>query len=539
MQDAEVGRSRQSVDAVHKLEHMTMPSPGKRVMALFRMRSHHTSEGHTFDEEASLRYFPVEAAMQRYRWPKVGWSVRWLPAVVVEVKGAQVCVHWDHPHWIDWADGERVAAPKTWVSTQMLQDLASDGESTSTLGGWEPMLSIVEVRWGDLRRPVEYHPDSWASFGSTISPPFIASMHETLFRCAGQAYEVLSVFVSRSSDLTDVSEVFIRTQLCGRHIAALVFLWASNPGDVEVGYLDCAVLYGFMRRLESVGMPIRWPHASHMSELLASKSWLPSRSRDLNCKVPATTRVCRSAVVRDSLLAAQNVLRQLAPLAKEQGLATATGEKAVCVTKLGYTYEARCVVECIGAAELSNALTNLADQYPYHDSIMVQARVPNFAVELRVGVVHGEVMNITYTRMATVSEQGYFTEFLQLPREKALAEWLSGDEEALASAEAQAGVLSRLWWSWLKMESSETLVSVRLDFLVCHIDVGLSEVWTCEVGEQGYSPVGWEGFPGVVFPHIFASCLEDINCDCPDCGCGQAMEAISRRLQRDGLPTRT
>lgn len=521
-----VGRCGRPMAAMARPGH----GPGDRVMALFRMRSHHSVEGHTLqDSNAEFRYMPVEAPMLRYRWPKVGWSVRWLPATIVQLGHEGAEVQWDHPHWIDWSDGDRVGAPKHWVPMAHLQGLAGveeEGVACPTLGGWEPMLSLVEVRWGDLRRPVDFHPDSWGAVGSSISPSFIGSFHDTFFRLCGSAVEILTVFVSRTADLTEVSEAFVRAQLRGRHMGVLYFLWPAHAGDQMAaeaghGYVDPPALYRLMRNLESVGIPTRWPHASPLAEVLASKAWLAGSCLDRSRLIPATTRVNRALVVRDPQCAARAALAQLLPLAKAQGLVPedATEETVVCVTKLGFSYEARAVVECTGATELGNALSNLLDQFSYHECVFVQARVPDVALELRVGVVRGAPVNIAYTRMGTVTETGYFCEFSCLPREQALLQWLGGDEPALVSAEEQARHTCLRWWEWLSAEASEGPVSVRVDFLVRRTRPGCAEAWTCEVGEQGYSSVGWEDFPDTVFPEVFAECLHDVDCVVPDCGC--------------------
>merc|ERR1712039_713623 len=116
---------------------------------------------------------------------------------------------------------------------------------------------------------------------------------------------------------------------------------------------------------------------------------------------------------------------------------------------------------------------------------------------------------------------------------EALREWLPGKEDVLAAAEGQAREFCKAWWAWLQAESSEALVSVRIDFLVRCSEQGLGEAWTCEVGEQGYSSVGWEDFPGIVFPEVFMDCLLDGDCEVEDCGCSAARDAAARgRLRR-------
>lgn len=516
---------------------MTLPAGGERVMALFRMSSHCSAQGHCLDDDAAARHMPVAQAMLRSRWPRIGWSLRWMPATVEaeddEGEDGATRVTFQHPHWVDWADGERVAPPTVTLPASRLQAL--DAELCQSLGdGFEPMLSLVEVRWGNLQRAVAFDPGSWGAVGSTVSPGFVGKLHDHFYVLGGRAVEVLSIFVSCSRDLAEVSETFVRSQLRGRHVAAMFFLWAAHNGDLaEAGnaYVEPAALFGLMRRFESLGIPTRWPHTAALSELLAAKSWMPAMSLGA-LRVPATTRVGRASIVRDPALAARAALAALRQRAVEQGLAAASESESCVVTKAGFTYEARAVVDCIGAEELGNALRNLSDQFPFHDVFFVQARVPDVALEARVGVVRGAAANCTCTRMEHVSADGYFHDFVALPRDEAVERWLGGDEAAMRDAEAQIAELCAGWWRWLLAESAEDPVSVRVDFLVRRPAPGRAEVWTCEVGELGYSTVGWEAFPGRVLPEVFVECLSDIACEADDCGCQAAREHAKMLMSR-------
>eukprot|EP00415_Alexandrium_ostenfeldii_P004647 UN4647 len=99
----------------------------------------------------------------------------------------------------------------------------------------------------------------------------------------------------------------------------------------------------------------------------------------------------------------------------------------------------------------------------------------------------------------------------------------------MAAAEGEARDLCGRWWAAVEVESAEPLLSVRIDFLVCHPARGAAEVWTCEVGEQGFFSVGWGAFPGVVFPELFVDCLDDVDCQVENCGCREAIAAARAR----------
>jgi len=53
------------------------------------------------------------------------------------------------------------------------------------------------------------------------------------------------------------------------------------------------------------------------------------------------------------------------------------------------------------------------------------------------------------------------------------------------------------WYLWLLTQSAEPTVSVRIDYMLERVSSGKADVWTGEVGEQGYSMGGIN--PLVVF----------------------------------------
>merc|ERR1712061_920452 len=81
-----------------------------------------------------------------------------------------------------------------------------------------------------------------------------------------------------------------------------------------------------------------------------------------------------------------------------------------------------------------------------------------------------------------------------------MQEWFHNDAAAWRSAMEQIQALSRRWDLWLLTQSAEPTVSVRIDYMLERVAPGEAEVWTGEVGEQGYSMGGID--PVIVFDAV-------------------------------------
>merc|ERR1711920_437248 len=71
-----------------------------------------------------------------------------------------------------------------------------------------------------------------------------------------------------------------------------------------------------------------------------------------------------------------------------------------------------------------------------------------------------------------------------------MQEWFYNDREAWANALEQIRVLSRRWHLWMLTQAAEPTVSVRIDYMLERVAPGKADVWTGELGEQGYSMGG-------------------------------------------------
>merc|ERR1719161_832387 len=81
--------------------------------------------------------------------------------------------------------------------------------------------------------------------------------------------------------------------------------------------------------------------------------------------------------------------------------------------------------------------------------------------------------------------------------------WFKNDMVAWQNAREQINTLTRRWYMWLLTQSAEPIVSTRIDYMMEYIGPGEAEVWTGEIGEQGYSMGGVD--PLVVFNAVLDS----------------------------------
>ena len=86
---------------------------------------------------------------------------------------------------------------------------------------------------------------------------------------------------------------------------------------------------------------------------------------------------------------------------------------------------------------------------------------------------------------------------------------MSGDDEAMAQAERKAAKLVGAWLAWFKTQSVEALPGVRMDILVKRVGPAAAEVFTLELTELGFSMLGVNTLPPLVFGALLASCFED------------------------------
>jgi hypothetical protein len=339
----------------------------------------------------------------------------------------------------------------------------------------------------------------------------------------GFDYEVLSVFVQHSDEFAGVSPEFLASLCCGRNIVALYFLWPiqglQSYGDkhsTTACYLEQGALYDVVGRMEAAGIVTLWPHHSQLWRSLSSKDWVPGLSIIPKYHVPLTTRVPKSLILRDVNAAAKQALKTLwllqqakrsddvyqGPLNSDWA-ADLRNER--CVVKLGFSYEGIDVKMVAGEEQLADALYRLVAQPGYtNDCAYVQQRVNRVDLEARCFVVEGQVTEVLYTRFARIDRAGFVRDYEKAhSAAEAMHDWFFNDQTAWQSAMNQIQVLCQRWFVWMMTQASDPTVSVRIDFMMERVAPGIADVWTGEVGEQGYSMGGID--PIIVFSKVLDS----------------------------------
>merc|ERR1711871_1127728 len=245
------------------------------------------------------------------------------------------------------------------------------------------------------------------------------------------------------------------------------------------------------------------------------KHWVNSTCIVPKYHVPLTTRVPKSLIIADAKKAAQQAIDCIWLLQEERDADDmykgprhsdwGRGRPERCVAKLGFSYEGVDVKMCNGVEELTNALHLLGTQPGYlNDCVNVQQRVHCVTLEARCFVLHGEIVGILWTRFARIDKGGYVRDYEKAhSEEEAMQKWFKNDKVAWQIAREQINTLTRRWYMWLLTQSSEPIVSTRIDYMMEHIGPGEAEVWTGEIGEQGYSMGGVD--PLVVFNAVLDS----------------------------------
>ncbi|CAE7778333.1 RPS9B [Symbiodinium sp. CCMP2456] len=487
--------------------------------------------------------------------PRIGWTQRWLPAVVVEATEAseadeqEVRCRWELRQWYDWATGDHIEVttdphalvhevgahmvrrrsadawkiPKTcnWNSNVLYPRCGTE----MAVGGCEVAVSFIVFQWGAAKIGVQYDSHSWgASEGSTVSNRFIQKFFQDAvipkYQCD---YEVLTVFIQHSDEFAGISPEFLASLCRGRSVCALYFLWPiqgyQSYGEklpTAAAYVTAEPFYALVSRMEASGIPTRWPHPVQLWKLLTSKDWISQLCSSWQFQIPVTTRVSKALVLVDppkAALMALSALRVLQRARREAWKAThsdwSEGESEL-VVKLGYSYEAA-DVRMVKPETLAEAMYCLVTQPNYtNDCVYVQERVRTVHLEARCFVLNGEVVEALFTRFARIDCNGYVRDYEKSAKNEASQgqgqveeeplKWLLNDKAAFEDAMLQMRRLSRLWHLWLLAQSAEPTVSVRIDYLVERVGLGRAEVWTCEVGEQGYSMEGID--PALVFKAV-------------------------------------
>eukprot|EP01062_Namystynia_karyoxenos_P084116 TRINITY_DN982_c4_g1_i1.p1 TRINITY_DN982_c4_g1~~TRINITY_DN982_c4_g1_i1.p1 ORF type:complete len:754 (+),score=242.72 TRINITY_DN982_c4_g1_i1:120-2381(+) len=391
-----------------------------------------------------------------------------------------------------------------------------------------PRLSLFLVRWGGARNcdPVHHGDGGWGRTGSNVSDPYIRTLFdEALWPQMGTTYDCHTVFVSRSHDLEKVCPRASSQLMRGYHRCGMYFLWPCNYQDCDdsPGYVPQERLLQLMGGMEANGVHTRFPHYSHLYRLLLSKDWMSYLCMDRSFCCPATTKVAMAQVIQSPLRAARQALAALRPLRAAANRPVAyQREKDRGVVKLGFSWEAVDVKRWSGEYELADSLQALCEQRLYYGpSAMVQDYV-DFDVEMRQFFVEAtpgwdedrgcprviQPRKTLYTRFNQVND-GRFTDFERLPRDKCLAECFFHDEKALADAERQATEIGSRVLLWVQTECAEPVPVLRVDTMVRRSGDGKAQVSLGEITELGGCFLGWPEGPTVVFNAVVRSCLRN------------------------------
>ena len=179
------------------------------------------------------------------------------------------------------------------------------------------------------------------------------------------------------------------------------------------------------------------------------------------------------------------------------------------VAKLGYAWEAAHVRIFRGEWQLGTALVELVTSPAVTNSAVIVQDFARNDFELRQFVINGQIVHKVYTNFAWVDADGYMLEFVVKGREDAVRDWMSGDDAAMAQAERKAAKLVTAWLAWFRTQSVESLPGVRMDILIKRVGPGAAEVFTLELTELGFSMLGVEKLPPLVFSALLASCFDD------------------------------
>eukprot|EP00747_Dinoflagellata_sp_TGD_P029641 gnl/TRDRNA2_/TRDRNA2_134040_c0_seq1.p1 gnl/TRDRNA2_/TRDRNA2_134040_c0~~gnl/TRDRNA2_/TRDRNA2_134040_c0_seq1.p1 ORF type:complete len:560 (+),score=63.33 gnl/TRDRNA2_/TRDRNA2_134040_c0_seq1:91-1770(+) len=531
--------------------------PGDLIEVFSRM-PYGLDNGHERLDSVGERWILAPTTVCGTNRPRIGWTERWLPATVVEdlvPSGAtngnsMVRFRWDVKLWFDWASGERLDAS----DPNMLLDVAQvsrvrprsncwalppltsgpgaaipPGGTELQVGGCPVTVSFIVFRWGAVRIPIQYDAHSWGrTEGSTVSARFIQLFfNRAVVPRLGWNYEVITVFVQNADEFAGISESFLASLCRGKHIVSLYFLWPVQ-GQQAYGdkcpcvacYVDEGPFFDLVQRMEAIGVATRWPHHSQLWRCLACKEWVTTLSIVGKYHVPLTTRLPKSVVLRDPRQAAKTAIAMLWRLQAARRADDSyfgpthsdwvVGHPEPCVAKLGFSYEGVDVKMVQGEAHLAEGLYMLATQPGYtSDSVHVQQRVHRVDLEARCFVVNGEIVDVLYTRFARIDHGGYVRDYEKAHNaEEARINWFYNDVVAWNKALQQIQVVTRRWNSWLLTQASEMTVSTRIDYMMERVAPGEAEVWTGEIGEQGYSMGGVD--PVIVFSAVLDTIGDDV-----------------------------
>ena len=429
-----------------------------------------------------------------------------------------VRIRYNHEKWVDRSgDLLNVSDPRNMLATHPVSRVRRVrprmGEGAPVAGSGdvfiednrtgvarvEVTLSIVMVRWSDENCDEVKEGDSgWGPTGAVVSDSYINTWLDAFDAAFPCDYQILSVFVQSSEDMQALAHMSfsLPTMLNGRHLCAMYFLWPCQSLDgqhIPSGYVNLPDVMHAMTNIEASGIPTRFPHPSHLYRVFLSKDWTSQLCLFPEMRIPATTKVSRSAVERNALGAARAALATLQRLSTAQDDAVKRlrggvgGRPAALngfanrgVAKLGFSWEAHDVLQFDGAEELARRLQRLfAQPQGTAEFAFVQALIEDFDCEVRTFVVNGKPVAHArrYTSFAppamtqeeahaTNREPGRFSQFVRGGHDFALNRFFNGDAAAMANAEQKVDALIEKYVLWLSTECAEVPAVFRFDAFV-------------------------------------------------------------------------
>jgi hypothetical protein len=487
-------------------------------------------------------YFMVEHSTSGIIHPSVGRTDGWTEGRVNEAWNIQnynpnhypswVEIQWTHPTWYN-RRGHKLDVHTPSMITQRVKPEQIRQRRGASEAQQRPRLTLFHCRWGGEQpvNPVTEGAGGWGMIGSTPSDNYINGWEESVFQTLGPTYEIVSAFIQGSDELAKLCPPMLRQLLRGENVGALYFMWpiVFQDGHEFPAYVQNAKELLLMTEMEASGIPTRFPHASHIYRIFASKEWTAQMCLHPLLHVPLTTQVARQAITADPEKAAVKAIQALSNLATtrsnwaaQYGIVShehaprAPAPIQRGVAKLGWSWEAMDVQAWRNSNELRNALSSLAEQPgSLVDLVFVQEYI-DFDVEMRHFIVEADLhkpetlkpKKIIYTVFKS-KDDGCFRNFDRYDRKGCLKTCFAGDDAALADAERQAEELICRWLQWLQASTHELPTVTRFDIMAKRLGPGRAQVTTGELTELGGCFLGWPQGPRVVFAAMLRSCFSD------------------------------
>jgi len=502
-------------------------------------------------------FFPVPNQAARCFKPRFGMTDGWVVARVLDdwpppgtpsEDAAPVRVMHTHQLWADkygqTLDPQRERDMVLSYPARDVRPLPKPGDAT-----FVPTLSLLVVRWGG--EETDFNVAQWGSASASTSSAYVSAfLDATVYPVLGPDYEVISVFVTSGFDLARLGPAALCPLLRGKHRAACYFLWPVMHQDGEVhesGMLDQSLYFDAVRVFEAAGVCTRFPHPSQLYRVLLAKDWQPTLCLVPSLRIPPCVTVNRATITASPARAAKLVVDALAAVrssryqshkkkpkalrAEPMALVHEGDEERRGVAKLGFAWEAAHVRTFRGESELGHALLDLCTSPAVTTSSVIVQDFARNDFELRQFVINGQIVHRAYSNFEWVDGDGYFREFVVKDRADAVTAWMAADDAAMVDAERKATKLVAAWLAWFRTQSVEALPGVRIDVLVKRVGPAEAEVFTLELTELGFSMLGVNTLPPIVFGALLASCFEDTG----------ATDEEARRLkegsERLGKPT--